>query len=144
MERKLAELENDMAAFNSNKRLQALEDAAMTMEEDHDPTAVLDSGATAGLAAQKDRAALVETYLPSNKVFLLPTSQETEATEVLQMNHKLRDPATEMHLVKDLHTPLVSVPKLADADYITMLGKKGAKMYDGYTTTIKVSEKAVL
>ena len=60
------------------------------------------------------------------------------------MDHKLRDPATEMHLVKDLHTSLVSVPKLADADYITVLDKKGAKIYDGYTTTIKVSEKAVL
>ena len=60
------------------------------------------------------------------------------------MDHKLRDPATEMHLVKDLHTSLVSVPKLADADYITVLDKKGAKIYAGYTTTIKVSEKAVL
>ena len=77
----------------------------MTMEKDHDPTTVLDSVATAGVAAQKDRAALVETGIQSNKVFLLllPTSQEAEATEVLQMNHKLRDPATKMHLMKDLH-----------------------------------------
>ena len=75
MERKLAELENDMAAFNSDKRLQALEDATMTMEEDHNPMAVLDSRATAGVAAQKDRAVLVETGLASDKVFLLPKSQ---------------------------------------------------------------------
>ena len=94
--------------------------------------------------SQKDKEALIKTGIQSDKVFLLPTSQEAEATEVFRMNHKLRDPATETHLVKDLHTSLVSVPKLADADYITVLDKKGAKIYDGYTTTIKVLEKAVL
>jgi len=60
------------------------------------------------------------------------------------MDHKLRDPTTEIHLVENLHTSLVSVPKLTDADYIPVLDKKGGRIYDGYTTTIKVSEKAVL
>ena len=86
---------------------------------------------------------MIETGLQSDKDFLLPTSQEAEATEVLRINHKLRDPATEMHLVKHLHTSLVSVPKLADADYnyITVLDKKEARIYDGYTTTVKLPEK---
>jgi len=53
------------------------------MEEDPNLTAVLVSGATSGVAAQKDKAALIETGLQSDKVFLLPTSQEVEATEVL-------------------------------------------------------------
>ena len=83
MERRLAELENDMAAFNSDKRLRALEEAAGAMEEDPNPTAVLNSGATARVAAKKDNEALIETGLQSDKGFLLPTSQEVEATEVL-------------------------------------------------------------
>ena len=114
------------------------------MEVDPNPTTVLNSGETAGVAPKKDKEALIETGLQPDKVFLLPTSQEVEATEVLRMDHKLCDPATEIHLVEDLHTSLGSVPKLADADYITVLDKKGASIYDGYTTTIKVSEKAVL
>ena len=120
------------------------EEAAEGMEVDTNPTAVLNSGVTAGVATKKDKEVLIETGLQSDKAFLLPTSQEPEATEVFKMNHKLRDPATDMYLVKDLHTSLVSVPKLADADYIniTVSDKKGAIIYDGYTTTIKVSEKS--
>ena len=59
------------------------------------------------MAAQKDRKALEETGQTSDKIFLLPTSQEARATKVLKMKHKLREPATEIHLVEDLHTTLV-------------------------------------
>ena len=123
METELAELEELMTAFDSDERIRALEDKTMSMEDEYDPTAVLDSGATSGVAAQKDRKALEETGQTSDKIFLLLTSQEARATKVLKMKHKLREPATEMHRVKDLHTTLVSVPKLADADYITVLDK---------------------
>jgi len=59
-----------MAAFNSDERLKALEEAAAkdetgkateAMEVDPNPTAVLNSGGTARVAAKKDKEALIET-----------------------------------------------------------------------------------
>ena len=49
-----------------------------------------------------------------------------------------------MNVVLGVHTSLISVCKLADADYISVLNKYEANIYDAKTTTIKVSEKAIL
>ena len=49
-----------------------------------------------------------------------------------------------MNIIPGLHTPLVSVPKLADAGYITIFEKSIANVYSKVTTTITASNKPVL
>jgi hypothetical protein len=41
-----------------------------------------------------------------------------------------------MNIVPGLHSALVSIPKLADAGYTTVLNKNGAAIYDDETTKI--------
>ena len=60
------------------------------------------------------------------------------------MDLNLRDPATEMNVVRGLHTSLISITKMADANYVTVFTKEGTKVYDGNTAKIVVSERAVL
>jgi hypothetical protein len=49
-----------------------------------------------------------------------------------------------MNVVPGLHSTVVSVPKLADAVYTTVLSKKGAAIYDDHTTTITANKPPVL
>jgi len=62
----------------------------------------------------------------------------------MKLDLNLRDPATEMKVVPCLHTSLISIAKMADANYVTVFTKEGAKVYDGNTTNIVVSERAGL
>ena len=41
-----------------------------------------------------------------------------------------------MNIVPNLHSTLISVPKMAEHGYIPLFDKKEAKIYDGTTTTI--------
>ena len=41
-----------------------------------------------------------------------------------------------MNIVPNLHSTLISVPKMAEHGYIAVFDKKEAKIYDGTTTTI--------
>ena len=45
------------------------------------------------------------------------------AMKKMQLKHNIRKEATEMNIIPGLHAPLVSVPKLADAGYITVFEK---------------------
>jgi hypothetical protein len=49
-----------------------------------------------------------------------------------------------MNIVPGLHSALVSIPKLADAGYTTVLTKDGAAIYDDNTTAITVSNPPIL
>ena len=49
-----------------------------------------------------------------------------------------------MNVVPGLESTLVSVCKMAEADCITVLDKGEAKIYDGKTAKITVSEEAIL
>ena len=71
------------------------------------PSAVMDTGATYGAGAPKDGKALVVTGEKSSKVFLLPRSEKVEATEKKRPDLSLRDPATKMNMVPELHISLV-------------------------------------
>ena len=75
---------------------------------------------------------------------MLPNKSKVRATHKMLLKHKIRDKAREMNIVPGLHSTLVSVPKMADEDYIVVFDKKSAKTYDATTTTISVSEKPVL
>ena len=49
-----------------------------------------------------------------------------------------------MDLVPGVHHTLLNRVKFVDADYVTVLDKDGINIYDGKTTKIIISEKAVL
>ena len=82
---------------------------------------------------------------PSNKVFHLPTGGTAQASRKANLHHRLRQPAREVDIVPSLaeHT-LISASKFADANYFTVYDDKEVNIYDGETTNIYVTEKAVL
>ncbi len=49
-----------------------------------------------------------------------------------------------MNMVPNLHSTLISVPKMADADYIGVFNKKGARIYHATTTIISASKDSIL
>jgi hypothetical protein len=56
----------------------------------------------------------------------------------------LRKSAREMNIVPGLHSTLISVPKLADANYTTGFEKGKATIYDALTTTITADQPLIL
>jgi hypothetical protein len=83
----------------------------------------MDTGATSGAAAEHDTEAMEDTGKPSAKVFMLPDKSKIQATRKMLLKNKLQEGAREMNVVPVLHSTLVSIPKFADADYITYLTK---------------------
>ena len=64
------------------------------------------------------------TSIPSKKVFMLPDKTRIRATNKMQFKHNLRPKASEMNIVPNLHSMLISMPKKADADYTAVFNKK--------------------
>jgi hypothetical protein len=83
-----------------------------------------------------------DTGLPSKKVFMLPDASKIPATKIMRLKHNLR--AGEMNIVPNLHSSLISVPKMADQGYIAVFDKKEARIYDGTTTTIMASGDPII
>ena len=75
---------------------------------------------------------------------MLPDKIRVRATHKMLLKHKIRDGARGMNIVPELHSTLVSVPKMVDEDNIIVFDKKSAKTYDATTTMITASEKPVL
>jgi len=59
-----------------------------------------------------------------------------KATKKMHLKDNIRQEAREMNIIPGLHAPLVSVPKLTDAGYITVFEKHIANVYDKATTTV--------
>jgi hypothetical protein len=76
-------------------------------------TGILDSGCTLGAGAEKDMDCFHDTSLPSNKVFMLPDKTKIKATKMMQLKHKLQAGAGKINIVPNLHSTLISVPKMA-------------------------------
>ncbi len=49
-----------------------------------------------------------------------------------------------MNIVPGLHSALVSIPKLVDTGYTTVLTKDGAAIYDDNNTAITASNPSIL
>jgi hypothetical protein len=97
---------------------------------------ILDTGCTSGAGAEMDMDSFHDTGLPSKKVFMLPDKSKIPATKIMRLKHNLREGAGEMNIVPNLHSTLISVPKMAEHGYIAVFNKTEAKIYDGTTTTI--------
>ncbi len=79
-------------------------------------TGILDSGATSGAAPEEDKGQFDDSGQMSSKTFMLPDKRTHQATKKMLLKHKLREGAREINIVPGLHTTLISVPKLADAN----------------------------
>jgi hypothetical protein len=75
---------------------------------------------------------------------MFPDKCTNKATKKMRLKHKLRPAEREMSIVPGLHLTLVSIPKLADAGYTTVISKEGAAIYNDYTTTITANKPPVL
>jgi hypothetical protein len=62
------------------------------------------------------------------------------------LKYKLQEGAREMNVVPGLHSTLVSIPKMANPDYIAVFNKHKATttMYDAMTTTITGSADPIV
>ncbi len=107
-------------------------------------TGILDKGCTSGAGAEKDMDCFHDTGLPSNKVFMLPDKSKIKAMNTMQLKHKLQAGAGKMNIIPNLHSKLISVPKMADHGYIAVFDKNEARIYDGTTTTITASEEPII
>ena len=96
----------------------------------------MDMGCTLGARAETDIECFHDTGLPSKKVFMLPDTSKISATKITRLKHNLQAGAGKMNIVPNLHSTLISVPKMAEQGYIAVFDKKEAKIYDGTTTTI--------
>jgi hypothetical protein len=77
-----------------------------------------------------------DTGLPSKKVVMLPDKSKINATKQMQLKHNLCAGASEMNIMPNLHSTLISVPKMVDHGYIAVFDRKEARIYYGTTTTI--------
>jgi hypothetical protein len=104
----------------------------------------LDLGATSSAAPEEDKQNLDDTSEMSRNTFMFPDRRIGKATKKMLLKHNLWMAAQEMNIVPGLHLALVSVPKLADAGYTTVLMKHGAAIYYDNTTTITASNPPIL
>jgi hypothetical protein len=57
---------------------------------------------------------------------MFPNGRTGKATKKMLLKHNLQLAAREMKIVPGLHSALVSIPKLVDAEYTTVFNKDGA------------------
>ncbi len=62
----------------------------------------------------------------------------------MQLKHNLRAGAGKINTMPNLHSTLISVPKMADYGYIAVFNKTEARIYDGTTTTITASGEPII
>jgi hypothetical protein len=105
---------------------------------------ILDTGATSGAALADDEEYFDNTGQKSSKIFMLPNKGRHKATKKMLLWQPLRELAREMNIVPGLHSTLISVPKLADADYTTVFEKGKATIYDALMTTIMADQPSIL
>jgi hypothetical protein len=106
--------------------------------------AFLDLGATSGTAPEEDDQDLDNTGKMFRKIFMFPNGRTRKATKKMLLKHNLLIAAQEINIVPGLHLALVSVPKLADAGYTTVLMKHGMAIYNDNTTAITASNPPIL
>jgi hypothetical protein len=94
---------------------------------------ILDMGCTLGAGTKHDADCFHDTGLPSEKVFMLPDKAKIKATNKMQLKQHLWPIASKINIIPNLHSMLISVPKMADADYIAVFDKNEARIFN--TTT---------
>jgi hypothetical protein len=84
-----------------------------------------------------------DTGLPSQEVFMLLDKAKIKATNKMRLKHKFWPEASKI-IVPNLHSTLISVPKMADADYIAVFDKKEARIYDAMTNIVSATKDSMV
>ena len=106
-------------------------------------TVIYDSGATSSCGRIGDP--FLETGKKSDKIFQMPNDHKSPASDLKLLEHNLRSPARDVHMVPDLKgASLISTGKLADAGYISIFDKEEVCIYDSTNTEIIVTRGAIL
>ena len=140
-EKLLSEI-NEISEATDKKICRAEENSAAQDIAEMGPFGYLDSACTSGVVTEEDQMYLVNTCKFLTKEFTCPQGDLVKATK--EMDHEMREVALEMSIIPGLESKLVSVCRMAKADCITVLDKGEAKIYDGKTAKITVSEEAIL
>ena len=75
----------------------------------------------------------------------MPNGEVEEASDMDELQHDVRHPAKDVHIVPGIKCDsLLSIPKFADANYVTIFDKDEVNIYDANKTTIVVSRGAIL
>jgi hypothetical protein len=75
----------------------------------------------------------------------MPNGQVEEANDMDELQHNVRHPAKDVHIVPDIKCDsLLSIPKFVDANYIAIFDKDEVNIYDANKTSIVVSRGAIL
>jgi hypothetical protein len=69
---------------------------------------------------------------------MLPDKTKIRATNKMQLKHNLQN------IVPNLHSTLISIPKMTDADYIVVFNKKEARIYNATTTIVSATKDPIL
>jgi hypothetical protein len=107
-------------------------------------TSILDTGCTSGMGAEHDAYCFHNTGLPSKKVFMLPDKTKIKTTNKMQLKHNLWSKASKINIVSNLHSTLISVPKMADPDYIVVFNLNEARIYNATTTIVSASKDPLI
>jgi len=106
-------------------------------------SAVFDTAATSSCGMEGDD--FIPTDEPSGKVFYMPTGDSTPASTKAKLHHEVREPARTVDMVPELkQNSLLSGPKFADANYITILTPTEVLIYDAHGLKITTNKEAVL
>ncbi len=62
----------------------------------------------------------------------------------MTLKHNLHGKAGEINIIPNLHSTLISMPKMADHGYIAVFDKTEARIYNGTTTTISADGKPII
>jgi hypothetical protein len=101
-------------------------------------------GCTSGAGAKRGADCFHDTGLPSKKVFMLPERTKIKTTNKMRLKHNLWPEARKINIVSNLHSTLISVPKMADPDYIAVFNKNEARIYDATRTIMSASKDPLL
>ena len=82
---------------------------------------ILDLGATSGAGPEEDAKEFEDTGESSTKTFMFPDRCTATATKKMMLKRDLRAGAREMNIIPGMHTLLISISKLANAGYTTVL-----------------------
>jgi hypothetical protein len=75
---------------------------------------------------------------------MLPDKTKIKATKFMRLKHTLWPEASKINIMPNLHSTLISIPKMADADYIAVFDKTEARIYNATTTIVSASKDPIL
>jgi hypothetical protein len=102
-------------------------------------TAIMDSGTTSTVIKNADKQHVIETTIPSNKIFTVATGERARGGNQAKLLNGLRGVASQADVLPTLrNNSLVSTSKLADENYHTVFTPTEVLVYDGEVTPTKV------